>query len=1094
MSSSRQPAPDRELLADLVASCILAFERDGERAVDRLLDDHPALAHAAREQLGALRAAGLLVAPVPDPEMVGPYRILRRLGSGGVGTVFLAEQRSPVRREVAIKVIRPGMDSREVLARFALERQALALLDHPNVARILDAGTTDDGRPYLCMEYVRGVPITKYCDERGLGICDRVQLMTVVCDAVHAAHQKGILHRDLKPGNILVGDREGRPWPTVIDFGVAKSLGRRILDVTLHTGLGHLVGTPEYMSPEQAANEIDVDTRTDVHALGVVLFELLTGQIPFASERLRRADPGELVRILQHEDPPRPSVAAGAAPLEIAARRGESVGSLARALRGELDWIVERATEKDRNRRYGMAAEMAQDLRNHLSGHPIAAGPRSVLYRWRKFARRHRLEVGSAMLVGASVLAGLITSVSFYTHAVARAAESERSLDVALEAVERMVAAGEDQLEVVPRMEEVRLELLREAQDLHRKLATVAADERLRERMARALFGLARVEGQLGDQAAALRSAAQARELLSHSRSGNGATVASLELRTEIELHTATWRQSLGAERDDLAAILVTARESAEALLELGEPSARHRVLLARVLAFDASIGRFERTTVETSLSRAREVLAPVLGAPSENAPVAVDAVTALASMATILIELGAVEEMTALAKSLRSIAEQLFAAEPDSVRRARILPAFVSIAEVTYRLEEFGTTVAVLEPVIEARRQLVRDFPAMPSHRVELADALVMSAVARKWLAKFDLAMAELEEALALHEELARQQPHVPDHSRRVLHTMGALASLPNTRAQLRAEVDWSVAESWLARCAQMLAEPKFRDPGNEAEFELLAEIARTEGTMYALRGQFDRAVGPQRRAWELHVRALSSRPDSPRFAIGVVDAGENLCRSLLALERYTEAAPVLAEVKHILARFDSVLAGRRRAVLRHRELTDLSVRVAIGAGNFDEIESGIDAYLATTPQPQNDWVGHENAANLALLAVRRCPPDSPWRARFASRCRTEVAAAIATKDEMANTPPLMIAIMTSNTTRTLVQLEREIGDLAAAAAAQRLVADGYLEGQRSRPSDRSRTRACDALTELAELQRAIDDREGLAATERSLSALTPR
>ncbi|MCA8966507.1 MAG: serine/threonine protein kinase, partial [Planctomycetes bacterium] len=252
------PPSDRDDLSSLVTRCILAFEQEGESAVEGLLAANPVLATEARAQLLALRDAGLLAPPMPDPVQIGQYRVLRRLGSGAVGSVYLAVQEQPMRRQVAIKVIRPGMDSREVLARFAVERQALALLDHPNVARVLDAGTTPDGRPYLCMDYVAGQPITRYCDERALGIEQRLELLALVGDAVHAAHQKGILHRDLKPSNILVGDRDGKPWPTVIDFGVAKSLGPRLLDVTLYTGHGKLVGTPEYMSPEQAANEIDV--------------------------------------------------------------------------------------------------------------------------------------------------------------------------------------------------------------------------------------------------------------------------------------------------------------------------------------------------------------------------------------------------------------------------------------------------------------------------------------------------------------------------------------------------------------------------------------------------------------------------------------------------------------------------------------------------------------------------------------------------------------------------------------------------------------------------------------------------------------------
>ncbi|MCA8954157.1 MAG: serine/threonine protein kinase, partial [Planctomycetes bacterium] len=516
MASGSEPVSDSDELASLVTRCILAFERGGATEVDAELAARPTLAEVAREQLALLRDAGLLVPPQPDPEQIGPYRVIRRLGSGGVGSVFLAEQSTPVRRQVAIKVIRPGMDSREVLARFAVERQTLALLDHPNVARVLDAGTTADGRPYLCMDYVRGQPITQYCDERGLDLGRRVALLANVCDVVQAAHQKGILHRDLKPSNILVSDQGGQPWPTVIDFGVAKSLGPRLLDVTVLTGYGRLVGTLEYMIPEQASNEIDVDTRTDVYALGVVLYELLSGRLPLSSRRLRSASADEFVRILREEDPPAASAAAAAAEdLEQRARqRATSPAALERDLRGELDWVVGKAIEKDRNRRYGMAAEFAADLRCYLRREPVQAGPPTTWYRWRKLVARHRYEALSAAAMLALLLGGFVTSLMFYFDAARKTVASEASLDIALEAVERMVQAGEDRLDIVPRMAGVRRELLAEALELHRRLAATAGGERVQWRTARALAGLARIQAQLGEDAAAMASADEALALV----------------------------------------------------------------------------------------------------------------------------------------------------------------------------------------------------------------------------------------------------------------------------------------------------------------------------------------------------------------------------------------------------------------------------------------------------------------------------------------------------------------------------------------------------------------------------------------------------
>ncbi|MEO6596630.1 MAG: serine/threonine-protein kinase, partial [Planctomycetota bacterium] len=359
-------------LLELVERCILAFERNGEPGLEQELVGADQHAAATREHIAVLRASGLLNPP-ELPDRIGAWRVLKRLGSGGMGTVYLAEQSEPIARRAAVKVIRRGMDSHEVLARFAIEQRALALLDHRGIARILDAGSTTDGRPYLVMDYVAGPPILRYCDERQLDMQQRLELFALVCDAVQHAHHKGLLHRDLKPSNILVTEREGAPLPVVIDFGVAKSVGGSNIVAQL-TLPGHLIGTPEYMSPEQAANESDVDTRTDVYSLGVVLYELLTSTLPFDARALRSP---HRAHSLRQSEPPTPSTritALGAAAAAVAAQRRSSIGTLRRTLRGDLDWIVMKALDRDRNRRYGMPGELAADIHRHLRSEPITAG------------------------------------------------------------------------------------------------------------------------------------------------------------------------------------------------------------------------------------------------------------------------------------------------------------------------------------------------------------------------------------------------------------------------------------------------------------------------------------------------------------------------------------------------------------------------------------------------------------------------------------------------------------------------------------------------------------------------------------------------
>jgi WD40 repeat protein/serine/threonine protein kinase len=388
--------------------------------------------------------------------VIRPYKLLQQIGEGGMGLVFVAEQQHPVRRRVALKIIKPGMDSQQVIARFEAERQALALMDHQNIAKVLDAGTTPSARPYFVMELVHGVPITTYCDANQLTPRQRLELFVPVCLAIQHAHQKGIIHRDIKPSNVLVTMYDDKPVPKVIDFGVAKATEQRLTEKTVYTAFGTLVGTFEYMSPEQAEmNAFGVDTRSDIYSLGVLLYELLTGTTPLERPRLQEVAFGEIVRLIKEEEPPLPSsrLSTSGELAKVAAARKTDPAKLSRLMRGELDWVVMKCLEKQRTRRYDSAGGLARDVERFLKDEPIEARPPSAWYRFQKFAQRHKVVLTTAALVAAALITGTIVSAWQALRATAAESEARRNEEAAQE---QKLAADLAKDEAVTQRDELR--------------------------------------------------------------------------------------------------------------------------------------------------------------------------------------------------------------------------------------------------------------------------------------------------------------------------------------------------------------------------------------------------------------------------------------------------------------------------------------------------------------------------------------------------------------------------------------------------------------------------------------------------------------
>ena len=750
-----EPTPDdasldHERLADLADEFARRYRRGERPTVEEYARQHPGLAAQIHELFPAMiameqsGAASLEVAPSAERvgAVIGRYKLLERLGEGGFGTVFMAEQQEPVRRRVALKLIKPGADSRQVIARFEAERQALAMMDHENIAKVFDAGATDAGRPYFVMELVKGVPITTYCDELRLTPERRLELFVPVCQAVQHAHQKGIIHRDLKPSNVLVALYDGKPVPKVIDFGVAKATGERLVERTMFTGFGEMVGTLQYMSPEQAElNQLDVDTRSDVYSLGVLLYELLTGTTPLEGARLKEAALLEALRVIREEEPPRPStrLSTSKALPSIAANRGVEPKRLNGLVRGELDWIVMRCLEKDRRRRYQSANGLATDVQHYLNDEPVKACPPSAAYRFRKFARRYAAALAVTALL-AAMLMGTIVSQAVNTRRIRREQlrtlaaldDAERGRRRAREALDQLSSRViGDWLGRQPKLTAEQERFLQLALTRYEEFTREAGDTtQQRLAMAGAYARVGDIRLTLGQHAAARADFARA-----------------------IELFTAMRRDGRAAPECDTG--LASTHNSLAALqVQLGEKEPALR-----------------------SYEAARALLQPLVQDHASAAAHALELLRTHNNIGVVQTKLGRPLDALKAYEAARVIGEELNRRTPGVAEHVQDLAA--THHNMGFTLSEHGRFVEALEAYRASkalRVQLVRDHPGAPRYAQDLARTHNNMAVVHADLGQLEESLRSYDAARAQYAPLVRAHPGVPEYAQDLARTLANL------------------------------------------------------------------------------------------------------------------------------------------------------------------------------------------------------------------------------------------------------------------------------------------------------------------------------
>ena len=888
-------------------------DSDLRRSVEALLAahrDNDDLADQARQACAeALPTVDHSTSGQPGT-MIGPYKLLEEIAEGGMGTVWVAQQTKPVQRKVAIKLIKPGMDSRQVLARFEAERQALAMMDHPNIARVIDGGMTDQGRPYFAMEYVKGVPLIEYCDNARLSVKKRLELFIPICKAVQHAHQKGVIHRDLKPSNILVCLYDGKPVPKVIDFGLAKAMHQSLTEKTLYTAHGMMVGTPLYMSPEQAeSNNLDVDTRTDIYSLGVILYELLTGSTPLEKAQLKDAAVNEILRLIKEFEPPKPSTRVNASQPNVAEQRSIETEQLTRNFRGDLDWVVMKALEKERSRRYETANGLAEDIRRHLWDEPVSASPPSTTYRMGKFIKRNRVAVVAGSLVAVALLlavagtsAGMFWALNEREEAREQRARAEQREQEAIDAVRRFgdSVANNPELKNRPELASLRKTLLQEPlayfQSFSEQLQkdSDAGPESLAQ-LAQAAFDLAVLTKEIGSQQDAMTAYQQ--------------TLAILEPLVQDYPTVAEYQNRLAKTHNNIGRLLRESGQQQEALAAFRRALAiRQRLVrdhpgdvefrydlaihLHNIALMLNDTGQPEEAlpTYQQSLE-IREKLAKL---NPDVADFQHELATVLHNIGNLQLNNGDLEEAMSANQRALAIRKRLVRNHPEHPEIAAYQRGLaISYGGVGSHLAAIGQVEEARENYQQAlaiRQRLVREHPSVTEYQSELSDSHHnIGLLLHHKFGQSDEALASLRQSLKILERLVEIHPIVIEYQDRLAgsyHNLGHLLGQTG-----KTEEGLTVFRKALA-IRQRLAQ----DHPEAVDYQgKLAGCHTDIGRLLAMTGQRDDALAGYQFALEIREQLARDYPRNARFQSSLGGLLNNMAMLDLFAQKFSDACTKL-------------------------------------------------------------------------------------------------------------------------------------------------------------------------------------------------------